>query len=249
MDNSMITTNNVGANSLTKNNAVVKRFFVPDIPAAYLKGDEGSVNHLARAEIANRQKRIDDLQNQQAKKLQDVEECDLEHSKFEALAERYFIAENTRNPSDVQNQTIRELETTVSDIVLSGANAGGTVRAQTSFRIATRMNSLKEKADVARKAWNGLCDELDSERKALNRARERSGLDFGPLQGGKMLYAPHRESRSMVKSSDDIIRDVWNIINGPGMLDLSFGRLRHHLTCLKKSIKHETRVFPQGKLV
>ena len=248
MDNSMNISNNVGANSLTKNNAVVKRFFVPDIPAAYLQGSEGSVNQNARAEISNRQRRIEELVIQQNRRLKEMDEFEDTHKSFEALAEKYFVAENTRTPSEDQNRTIQELETSVSEIVLSGSSASGTVRDQTSLRIATKINKLKEEADAARKLWNQTCEDLESERKALNRARERSGLDLGPLQGGKMLYAPHRESRSMVKSSEDIIRDIWNLINGAGMLDLSFGRLHHHLTNLRKSIKHETRVYHPGKL-
>ena len=243
MENSLNVTNNVGAMTMAKNNAVVKRFYVPDVPASFLHGTDGSVNQESRAEISMRQKRIDDLKSKQALRRTEVEDLDRELKRFEDLAEDYLVAENTRNPTPAQNETIHTLETSISDIVLSGANAAGTAREQTSLKIATHMTNLSEKADAARKVWNGLLEELDAEQKLMKKAQERSGLDFGPVQGGKMFYAPHRENKTMVKSSEDIIRDIWNIINGPGMLDLSFNRLLHHLTNLRKSLKHEMRSF------
>ena len=247
MDTSLSVSNNVGANTMSKNNPIMKRFFVPDAPASYLHGREGSVNQEAKAEVDMRQKRIDELILKQSTGRKEVEECDKRVKDFEALASAYMIAENTRNPTAEQNETINTLESSVSEIVLSGANAAGSAREQASFRIASKMTDLQEKADAARKQWNSICDELETERKNQNRAKDRSGLDFGPLQGGKMLYAPHRENRSMIKSSDDIIRDIWNIINGPSMLELSFNRIQHHLQNLRKSLRVETRTYAPGK--
>ena len=247
MDTSLNVTNNVGANSLPKNNAIVKRFYVPDAPASYLHGTEGAVNQESRAEIEMRQRRIDDLVAKQAVRRAEVEDFDREVKKFEALAEEYIIAENARNPTPSQHETINTLETSISEIVLSGANAVGTMRDQTSLKIATYLTNLTDKAEVARKTWNGILEDLETERKLMKKAQERSGLDFGPLQGGKMFYAPHRENKTMVKSSEAIILDIWNIINGAGMLDLSFNRLLHHMTNLRKSIKHEMRSYGPSK--
>ena len=246
MDSSLNSAN-IGITPVASNNAILKRFYVPDIPSAYLQGNAGAVNEESKAEVTNRQKRVADLEKRQAAGREDVETKDREYEEFENLASEYLIAENVRCPSDAQNETINALKTSVSSIILTGADATGSARDQTSIQIATRMNELKAKADAARKTWNSLCEELESERKLLQKAKDRSGLDFGPVHGGKMFYAPHRENRSMVKSSEQIIVDIWGIINGPGMLDLNFNRLHNMLTNLRKSIKMEVRNFAPGE--
>ena len=51
----------------------------------------------------------------------------------------------------------------------------------------------------------------------------------------------------MIRSSDELIRDIWSRINGSQMLELRFDRLKNLLIDLGKSIAAETRTYAPCK--
>ena len=107
--------------------------------------------------------------------------------------------------------------------------------------------SLKEDAEATRKNWNALCKEHDEESSALEKLKKGAGLEGGAIQGNQIMFCPFRESLSMCRPSDEIIRDLWGMINGPSCLELNFNRLQNILTNLRKSLRVEVRDNLPGK--
>ena len=236
------------ANSSTAHlNPIMKRFAKPLLPASFVGETESAVNSQARHEITTRQKRVDALYKQRVERLATFESHEQAYREFVALADSFIDADNARIPTAAQNQTINELNASISDVVLSGDQAAGTPRAQTAAKISARLLKLQEMSDQSRKLWDATVKDHEEETKSLKQLEENSGIDGGAIQGNAMLYCPYREEKTMIRSSDEIIIELWNRINGPGMLELRFDRLKSSLTDLRKSILAETRKFGPSK--
>ena len=234
-------------NSNAHLNPITKRFAKPLLPASYVGESEAAVNSQARHEMTTRRKRVDSLYKQRVERLETYEKHEKAYQEFVALADSFMDADNARVPTDEQNQTIRDLNASISDVVLAGDQAAGTPRAQTAAKISARMLSLKEAADQSRKLWDTTVKDHEEESKSLKSLEESSGIDGGAIQGNSMVYCPYREEKTMIKSSDEIIIELWNRINGAGMLELRFDRLKSSLAELRKSLAAETRRFPPSK--
>ena len=241
-------TRNYSSANRPNNNAVINRFNTPQLPAAYLSESTVSLNQGCRAEIKVRRTRRDDLRQQREEGLSNLQQLDKTYHDFVALAESFLDADNAKNPTADQNQTICDLNESIADVVLAGDQASGGQRAQTSAKISAKMLNLKDAADTARKAWNALCKEHDEEVTALEKLEKNSGVDGGAILGDQMLYCPFRDNKAMVRSSELVIIDLWNMINGPQMLELNFGKLQNLLSNLKKSLKAEVRAHLPGKM-
>ena len=232
----------VGANHGShQNNPIMKRFNTPQLPAAYLSNSKSAVNQDARQEIINRQNKVNHLFRQRTDGRADVDAKEKAYQDFEALAESFFDADNARYPTEEQNRTINDLNESISTVVLAGDQAAGSARAQTKAKITSKILTLKEEAETSRKNWNALCKEHDEESAALEKLKKGSGVGGNAIQGNQILYCPFRESQSMCRPSDDIIRDLWSMMNGPSCLELNFGKLQHMLSTLKKSLRVEVR--------
>ena len=233
-------------NSTAHLNPIMKRFAKPLLPASFIGESENAVNSQARHEMSTRRKRVENLYKQRVERLATYEEKDAAYREFVALADSFMDADNARVPTDAQNQTIRDLNASISDVVLSGDQAAGTPRAQTAAKISARLLELQEAADQSRKLWDSTVKDHEEESKSLKSLEESSGVDGGAIQGNTMVYCPYREEKTMIRSSDEIIIELWNRINGPGMLELRYDRLKNSLLDLRKSIAAETRKFPPG---
>ena len=234
-------------NSTAHLNPITKRFAKPLLPASFIGETEAAVNFQARHEMATRRKRVDALYKQRVERLATYEKHDSAYREFVTLADAFIDADNARVPSEAQNQTIRDLNASISDVVLSGDQAAGNARAQTAARISAQLVKLQETADQSRKLWDSTVKDHEEESKSLKQLEDSSGVDGGAIQGNSMVYCPYRDEKTMIKSSDEIIIDLWNRINGSGMLELRFDRLKNSLTDLRKSIAAETRKFPPSK--
>ena len=224
-------------------NPIMKRFNKPLLPAAYLGESEAAVNSQARHEMATRRKRVQALYEQRVERLATFEKHDRAHRDFMTLADSFMEADNARIPTEAQNQTIRDLNASISHVVLSGDQAAGNQRAQTAAKISAQLLKLQEAADQSRKLWDSTVKDHEEESKSLKNLEDSSGLDGGAIQGNTILYCPYREEKTMIRSSDEVIRDIWSRINGSQMLELRFDRLKNLLIDLGKSIAAETRTY------
>ena len=71
------------------------------------------------------------------------------------------------------------------------------------------------------------------------------GLNGGDaISGGRMRCLPGFSGMSMTKPFPECVRDLWNLLDGPNMLNLSFDGVLNAIKQLKKSSKawvHESK--------
>ena len=233
--------------STDNRNPITKRFAKPLLPASFVGESEAAVNSQARHELATRRQRVQQLYKQRVERLEAFNKKDQAYRDFVELADSYMDADNARVPTEAQNQTIRDLNASISNVVLSGDQAAGTPRAQTAAKISSQLLKLQEAAEQSRKLWDSTVKDHEEETKSLRHLEESSGVDGGAIEGNTMVYCPYRDDKTMIRSSDEIIIEIWNRINGPGMLELRFDRLKNSLVDLRRSILAETRKFPPSK--
>ena len=234
-------------NSTVNSNPITKRFNRPLLPAAYLGETEAAVNAEARTEMSIRKQRVQSLYQQRIERREDFVAKDKAYRDFMTLADEFMVADNARVPTDAQNQTINNLNSSISDVVLSGDQNAGNERARISAKISSKLLKLQEASEQSRKLWDTTVKDHEEESKSLSRLEETSGIDGGAIQGNAILYCPYRSEKTMIRSSDEIIIDIWNRINGPQMLELRFDRTKSLLEDLKKSLRAEVRTHPPCK--
>ena len=230
---------NVGATSIGRTTAVTNRFFRPEVPSVLLDHDANGDQDDLRDELEMRQDQYDTLKISKSEALQRLRRSEKDYKDFKLLSDRYMEADNVRQPDAGQTAIIHDLQTTVSSIVLTGDALLGNAREQTRNRMVKRLAELKEKKDADRKKWDHDCHEFETVSAALKSVKNRSGGQSRPIVDGKLMFCPFRGG-AMIRSSTDIIIEIWSMINGPQMLELRFDRLFNAVRDLRKSLKAET---------
>ena len=238
----------VGATAIGKTGHITNRFFRPTVTSTFVaEHDANGTNAEDQEELEMRQSRLENLR-QRKTELQTLSKASKRaYNDFRSLSDQFLEADNARVPNAEQTEIINSLQTTVSSIVLAGADAAGTARQQTASRIAKHLAALKDQRDLHDKEWDSCINDIDAAKAALEKVKKRTGATENPIVDGRVVYCPFRGG-SMCRDSNEVIIEIWGSINGPPMLDLNFSRLHRLVSELKKSLLSEVRNYPYGEL-
>ena len=236
---------NVGSSMVGRTTGITNRFYRPEAPAAILDMDANGDQEELHEELEMRQSRYDELKKSKSDALRKLRESEKAYKDFRNLSDQYMEADRVRNPDADQTAVMNTLETSVSTVVLTGADAAGTPREQTKNRIVKRLAELGDRQAKDRKQWDQLCSEYETCSAALKTARARSGGTSQPIVDGRIMFCPFRGG-SMERSSRDVIVDIWSSICGPQMLEMRFDRLQNSVRELRKSLSAEARINKPG---
>ena len=125
-----------------------------NVPSHLLDDEDDSKTKDDEDELTSRQEQENLARERRTASAKELKAANLALSEFKQLLTLYNVAENVRNPSANQQQTIVDMNQSVVDVdVTPGADS-------MQHRIAARSLQLKKALDDARTAWDRDCKVL-----------------------------------------------------------------------------------------
>ena len=247
VNNVTVSATNVGATTINRTTAVTNRFYRPEASTVIMDMDVNDDQDDLEDDVSMRQSRYETLKVARFNAKNRVKESERAYREFHALSDQFLVADNCRNPSDEQTEIINSLQTSVSTVVLTGADAAGTARQQTATRISKKLADLKTRSEKDQKDWDTTCSDYEAAKTALQNARKKLGKEeTQAIVDGRLMFCPFRGG-TMARSSRDVIIEIWNMICGPQMLNLEFSKLKLAVRDLRASLSAEIRCNKPGK--